>query len=419
MAQWEGPELERRTAVRLFSAGFVPVLNVRHQATNSEFDVYAYHAHEDCVTSVLVACSTTLKANKLYQLDSQARVFDLDHKLFVSEPSPGEDQTELLKMMDGLAFVSEDPNCGCDTAEIDGCVIDVQCELSPREQLMMMSLRVQSHLHDRVRSKEARGNELAERIKWTWYNIECAGSISCPFKRLAELYDIHFRNPCLSADCALTEKLHPSDKFAALKKAYAENEGHYTQSALACQTLNRTLTLITLSECACRVNGGMPLPETFLNPDRESKEGRVIPLIKWMSEQPFLHKFGRFAFALLHGWGGMSISDYNDVWRQVLADDVGCEPVEIDTMIEFADHLIVRSGQQDGYFKKNIAYYDNVWSNVLLMPYYQKGIGVLRFAAEECDVDLSFWSQWSEDVIRLDREARTGSDASTEECLGS
>lgn len=88
MARWEGPELERRTAARLFTAGFVPVLNVRHQQTNCEFDIYAFHPKPKGVSRVLVQCSTQLRNHKVAELDAYARAFGLDAKVFVSEPAP-------------------------------------------------------------------------------------------------------------------------------------------------------------------------------------------------------------------------------------------------------------------------------------------------------------------------------------------
>ena len=227
-----------------------------------------------------------------------------------------------------------------------------------------------------------------------WYELECVPIEPDPFARLSNLYAIHEKDKTLAADCAMAEGLG-KEPLPALRQAYAYNNERavVTQSALACQTLNRTLTLIALCECSCLVADGAPVPEEFV------REGRIVPLIESLADKPYRHLLGKFAFDLLHGWGGMWMWGHTVFFEEAFAADIEAKVTSVRALIDFTNDLFKKAGQE-GYIV-GLDFYGE-WSNILLPPYFAKGIGVGRFERElGLTLASSPWCDWRAEAERF------------------
>lgn len=391
MSKWEANDLERRTAARMSSCGFVPVTNVKHYATQSEFDIYAYHAKPDSVHRTMVQCTTEASpdADKTLAVKGYAATYGLDDQLLVLTCKPHEQKVGLTAEH-GIHLLSDHQHSTSKSAEIDGCTIDVSLPHTDREQLIVSFMMGMAHLRRKVTAIKNSQNwraPIAQKVEDVWRAIEEAPLDKepperKPFVRLGKLYKIYFDDPELARNCAHDEKLAKTP-YEALWNAMVLGHGEVAQAALAVQTLNRLHTIIAFCECACLAAGGAEVPDDF------EYGGKIKQLIEWLMKKDSRHLLGRFAFELLHGWGGMWIDAYHDLFLDRLCEDIRASEEDVAEMIGFVDSVftgfIMECHPEAGDFH-----------TVLLLPYFAKGIGVRRFRAEFGESLSSFpWSSWS------------------------
>ncbi len=379
MAEWEGRELERRTAARMATAGFVPVLNVRHAEFNQEFDIYAFSPHEDGVRRILAQCTTAPPdSQKIAALCGWARSFHVDDALFVTSRNPHDNQANVAAFQ-RITLLSEHPDSTFHEAIIDNRTLRVGAALSARENAIVRFLRGMSSLRRVSLDRRSQCDE-AKRVAGVWAKLDEVALEADPFARLERLYSIHFKHSRLAEQCALAEGLGDSGG-KALKAAYAYGRGTFTQSALAVQTLNRVHTLIALCECSCLVSAGVTIPDDY-------SRGRTGPLIQSLSVRPFRHLLGMFAFELVYGWGGMWPEAYEQRFMEHFGQNIGASPNELRWLIEFVNDLFCTAGHEG--FILRPPWHGMGWYNVLLLPFFAKGIGVRRLESE-LGVALSGW----------------------------
>lgn len=400
MAIWDGAELERRTAARMSTAGLVPVLNVVHDETSQEFDIYAFHPRPDGISRVLVQCTTSRPdSGKLTTLRGWADSLSVEHRLFVTGSNPHETQ-ERVADFQGTHFLSEHPDSALHSVTVDECMIDICRPLSLRERLAIGFCRGMSHLR-RVALQSRTRHECAEEVVAVWNELDRVTPMRDPFERLDRLYSIHGEHGDLSARCAVAERLgdESDDPLLALKAAYAGNRGTYTQAAMATQTINRMHTFISLCECACLVAGGAQVPSHLM------QSGRAGRLVASLSNRPFRHLLGMFVWELLHCWGGMWPAADEALFRRVISDDIGATPQDVDWMVTYCNSFL-RSAGQEGYITR-VPWQGKEWSNVLLLPYFVKGLGVLRVEAlKQARLGRYPWGNWRDDCIRCVQECK-------------
>jgi len=392
---WQANELERRTAARLATAGFVPFINVKDPGTRSEFDIYAFLPRADGVERLLVQCSYPApNSQKLAALRGYAEIFGAPYTLFVTCGKPHDDQIELARKFK-VVLLSEagDANMGCGV--VAERKLDVVAPLSCREKAIVSYLRCVAWLRRVAYGKRHTCGECETTVS-VWNKLDQVPLTRDPFERLCTLYDLHFSFPTLSQECASAESLAPTPR-GALKEAYAYGKGTFTQSALAAQTHNRVQTLMALSECACLLAGGATLPSSLH--DRRSK------FIRELAQRPFRHLLGLFAFLLVHEWGGFWHNENEAAVKERIASHVGVAEQDIDQMIEFANRLFPGDGQPG--FMAHVRYSTAEWDNIVLLPYFAKGIGLRRV---ECGSKIKFtvfpWADWKSSSERLEAKCK-------------
>ncbi len=374
------------------AAGLVPALNVKDADTQSEFDIYAFRASPTSVQRVMVQCSHPApRSEKLSALKGYAPSFGADDCLYVTATKPHPTQSTLAQRL-GVALITEDHRSRDSETVIAGCAIDVQAPLSAREEAIIHFLRCLARLR-RVALGGRSRHPACETVVNTWNALDGVPLIADPFERIERLYQIHYSAPNLAEDCALSEGL-AAEGPPALKQAYAYNGGTYTQSALALQTLNRVQTLISLCECACQVSAGAVVPD-FL--DQEG--GRRGPIIRSLAQKPYRHLLGAFAFEFVFGWGGFWPAQCETEVKSGIAAALGCPCPGVDLLVQYVDSLYKTEGM--GQFVKRVGYGDVWWHNMLLLPFFAKGIGLLRIQDEGGSAPSgSPWDEWRADVLR-------------------
>jgi hypothetical protein len=228
-----------------------------------------------------------------------------------------------------------------------------------------------------------------------WKDLDGVPLLTDPFERLEQLYEIHWSVPKLAEECALGEGLATTGR-EALKRAYAYGDGTYTQSALAAQTLNRAYTLVSLCECACLVASGEQVPGAL-----DAQSGRRGPIIRSLAERPHPHLLGPFVFELLCGWGGFWPLGVEQPFKETIASTIGAGPAQVDDLLGFINSLFRSAGM--GNFVKEVEYRGVKWRNMLLLPYFAKGIGVRRIESEaRQEITWAPWVDWKDDSLRLE-----------------
>lgn len=398
MSAWDANELERRTAARLSVAGFVPALNVVHLETQSEFDVYGIRLQPDAVSRLMVQCSVpSPNATKLMALRGYAWCFGVEACLLVSVHDLHEDQQALAELAQ-ITVLSEEQGADFAATTLHGIPLSAHTTLTPREEAIARFLRCMAWLR-RIALDCRRQNPTCEQVVQTWRQLDGIALLPDPFERLCALYEIHGSNRRLAEECALSEGLATTGRDA-LKQAYAYNQGTYTQSALAVQTLNRIHTIITLAECACLVAGGRQVPPVVY-----SASSNAADEIVEFSRHPARHLLAWFVFEFLYGWGGFWQEFNIDPFREDIAQCIGASPEQVDEMIALINRVF--GTQQGGEFVVSAGWSETRWRNLTLLPYFAKGIGVRRIEDESgLTFDDTPWREWKISSLDLERDLR-------------
>jgi len=383
MSMWDGSELERRTAARVAATGFIPATNVKHSSTQSEFDVYAFLPQEGGFRRLMVQCTTaSVHADKLSALKAYADSFHADDAVFVTGKKPHE-TLDRLAQFHGVHLLSEHTDATTSSCSIADRRLDVQAELTDREEAICAFLRGIAWLH-RVALEHRDDSVWAEKVVETWNALDEVFLIPDPFQRLQRLYDIHTDEPELARKCAAAERLADTP-YNALFRAMVHGDGTYSQSALAVQTLNRTHTLITFAECACAAAEGAAIPGYLDDP-----RGRRGPLIRSLADRDSRMAFATAAFEFIYGWGGLWSADGHSIAPE-LAALAGVSVADIRDARRRIDTLLRDAGMNE--FIKSFDPDYGSWECFALLPYFSKGIGVHRFALGGAALDWPF-SAW-------------------------
>jgi len=370
---WDANELERRTAARVAGMGFIPAVNVVHRETQSEFDVYAFMPKEGGFERLMVQCTiSSPSADKLSALKAYANSFHANHAVFITATKPHRTKERLAEKV-GVELLSEAKYASKHSCIISGRTLDVRAELSVRERAILQFLRGIAWLR-RVAFDCRQASPEAEQVVETWNALDEVSLIPDPFQRLQQLYEIHFDEPQLSQKCAGAEGL-ADDPYDALWNALVLGEGSYTHSALAAQTLNRAHTLITFSECACRVAEGESVPKYLDDP-----RGRRGKLIRALADRRRRHAFAVVAFDFIYGWGGL----WSAQEESIDGDLARLAHVTVEHVADACsrmDTLLRDEGMRE--FTKPFESMGATWESFALLPYFAKGIGAKRFYAEK------------------------------------
>ncbi|MCE5238390.1 hypothetical protein LLH23_07835 [bacterium] len=399
MSKFDSNDLERRTAARLSSAGFVPVLNVIHRGSNSEFDIYAYHPHPDSVHRLMVQCTTSSPGNeKMAALKGNAISFDCQHWMFVTRRKPHPTKLSLAEAHGTVLLEERGDIC---SGTVDDCLIDLAPPPTDREMLITSAMMGFAYLRQEARSpslppRTDRARDAVSRVDELWKRLEEVPLTTDPFRRLEALYGIYESAPEISADCAEAEDL-ADDRYKALFEAFAKGRGSVTQCALALQTLNRLQTIVALCECACLVSDA-DIPSDF------QFGGKISNLIRSLRSEKYRHLLARFAFELLYAWGGMWLDEHADVFWNRIANDVGVKVAEAQRIKEFLNRLFQSIGVS---FIRPVESGGVTWHNLYLLPYFIKGVGIRRMERElSCTFDRSPCSQWRNCSVAYEGKCR-------------
>lgn len=397
MSMWDGNELERRTMARVAATGFVPAINVKHLATQSEFDVYAFLPMAGGFKRLMVQCTTASPdSDKLSALKAYAGSFNADHAVFVTEKKAHETTEELADVHD-IELLSENANAAKSSCTIEGRQLDVQAHMSDREEMIRSFLRGLAWLR-RLALQQKKTSAEAQQVVDTWNDLDQAFLETNPFRRLQDLYDIHNREPELARKCSAAEDL-AATPYEALRQAMVFGEGKYSQSALAVQTINRTHTLITFAECACAVAEGATIPN-YLNDPR----GRRGDLIQDLSDRDSRMAFATVAFEFIYGFGGLWSGNGQSIAPE-LASLAGVTVEDINDARSRIDTLLRDAGMRE--FIKSFDEEFGSWECFALLPYFSKGIGVRRLKTLGATLDGWLWDNWHEASEEHERACRT------------
>lgn len=385
MSMWEGRQLERRTAARVAGSGFAPAINVVDPDTQSEFDIYAFLPGDGEFRRLMVQCSVSAPSSqKLAALKTYASSFGADDALYVTARTPHRAQISLAKKI-GVALVSESDNSPLNSANIAGRTIDVQQSLSVQEKAIVAFMQCIARLR-RVALDRRNESCAAEKVVEVLNELDRVALMKDPFERLSHLYRVHEQYRKLTQECALAENLASTARRACYR-AYAYNEGTYTQSALAAQTLNRTHTLISYCECACLVAAGTSVPDEIA-----SAGGRIPSLIEWLSRRTGRHLLALVAFEFVYGFGGLWSIMGQDV-APFIESATGATKGQIQSMKSYINHIFRARGMNE--FIKQVEYQDTTWENLVFLPCFSKGIGLRRVELETGDSFCgSPWDDW-------------------------
>jgi hypothetical protein len=113
------------------------------------------------------------------------------------------------------------------------------------------------------------------------------------------------------------------------------------------------------------------------------------------------------------GWGGLlAVSDkgLREHLGPRIAKAVEVAPRDIADLTEFVNRVFRDLGM--GRVIKAVNWYDASWESFYLLPFFAKGIGVKRLAAEGVAIPPTRpWTDWLNEADKLERQCRAWEEA--------